>query len=129
MQPLSAQISFGLRQDTVGCGVSTFSDGGLYMLYVIMWDDVENSLPLRQSARPQHLARVEELRNQGRLVIGGPFPAIDAEDPGAAGFTGSLIIAEFDSQHAAQDWIDNDPYAQVGVFSQATVKPFKKVAP
>ena len=99
------------------------------MLYVIMWDDVEDSLPLRRSVRPEHLARVEDLKKQGRLVIGGPFPAIDAEDPGAAGFTGSLIIAEFESKDAAQAWIDNDPYAQAGVFTQAKVRPFKQVAP
>jgi len=94
-----------------------------------MWDDVEDSLPLRQSVRPEHLARVADLQKEGRLIIGGPFPAIDAEDPGAAGLTGSLIIAEFKSKDAAKQWIDNDPYAQAGVFKQATVKPFKKVAP
>jgi uncharacterized protein len=99
------------------------------MLYLIMWDDVKDSLPLRQSVRPEHLARVEDLKKEGRLVIGGPFPAIDAEDPGAAGFTGSLIIAEFNSKDEAQDWIDNDPYAQAGVFTQASVRPFKQVAP
>ena len=99
------------------------------MLYVIMWDDVKDSLPLRKAVRPEHLARVDELRKQGRLVVGGPFPAIDAEDPGAAGFTGSLIIAEFDSREMAQEWIDNDPYAQAGVFTQATVRPFKQVIP
>ena len=79
------------------------------MLYVIMWEDVKDSLPLRQSVRPEHLARVDELKKAGRLVVGGPFPAIDAEDPGAAGFTGSLIIAEFQSREEAQEWIDNDP--------------------
>ena len=94
-----------------------------------MWDDVKDSLPIRRAVRPEHLARVDDLRKEGRLVLGGPFPAIDAEDPGAAGFTGSLIVAEFDSQEAAQDWIDNDPYAQAGVFTKATVRPFKKVAP
>ena len=99
------------------------------MLYLIMWDDVEDSLPLRHSVRPEHLARVEELQKAGRLIIGGPFPAIDAENHGAAGFTGSLIIAEFDSKDAAQQWIDNDPYAQAGVFKQATVRPFKQVVP
>ncbi|MGR8950145.1 MAG: YciI family protein [Gammaproteobacteria bacterium] len=99
------------------------------MLYVIMWDDVKDSLPLRRAVRPEHLARVDDLRKQGRLVLGGPFPAIDAEDPGAAGFTGSLIVAEFDSQQDAQEWIDNDPYAQAGVFTSASVRPFKKVAP
>jgi uncharacterized protein YciI len=99
------------------------------MLYAIMWDDVEDSLPLRQSVRPEHLARVSELKNEGRLVLGGPFPAIDAEDPGAAGFTGSLIVAEFESRDAAQDWIDNDPYAKAGIFKTATVRPFKQVAP
>lgn len=99
------------------------------MLYVIMWEDVKDSLPLRQSVRPEHLARVDELKKAGRLVVGGPFPAIDAEDPGAAGFTGSLIIAEFQSRDEAQEWIDNDPYAQAGVFTQASVRPFKQVLP
>ncbi|MEM7468840.1 MAG: YciI family protein [Pseudomonadota bacterium] len=99
------------------------------MLYLIIWDDVKDSLPIRQSVRPEHLARVEELKKQGRLVVGGPFPAIDAEDPGAAGYTGSLIIAEFESQQAAQEWIDNDPYAQAGVFTKANVRPFRKVVP
>ena len=99
------------------------------MLYAIMWDDVENSLPLRQAARPAHLERVAELQKAGRLVVGGPFPAIDAQDPGTAGFTGSLIIAEFESLTDAQQWIDADPYAQAGVFTEATVKPFKQVVP
>ena len=99
------------------------------MLYLIMWDDVEDSLPRRMASRDDHLSRVEVLKNEGRLVVGGPFPAIDSEDPGDAGFTGSLIIAEFPSQQAAQDWIDADPYAEAGVFEKASVRPFKKVVP
>ena len=99
------------------------------MLYAIMWDDVQDALPRRQAVRPDHLARVAELQKAGRLVVGGPFPAIDVEDPGSAGFTGSLIIAEFESREAAQQWIDDDPYAHAGVFESAIVKPFKQVFP
>lgn len=99
------------------------------MLYAIIWDDVENSLDLRKSARAAHLARVDQLVEAGRLVIGGPFPAIDAPDPGPAGFTGSIIIAEFKSQADAEKWISEDPYTEVGVIKNLTVKPFIQVVP
>ncbi|GAA0852886.1 YciI family protein [Aliiglaciecola litoralis] len=99
------------------------------MLYLIYSQDVENSLPLRKVARPAHLERVERLKQQGRLVIAGPCPAIDSDDPGEAGFTGSLIIAEFDSLHDAQKWADEDPYVLGGVYQSVTVKPYKQVLP
>lgn len=99
------------------------------MLYAIMSEDVENSLTIRQGARPAHLERVQQLSNEGRLVIAGPHPAIDSEDPGTNGFTGSLIIAEFNSLEAAQTWADADPYVKAGVYKNITVKPFKKVLP
>lgn len=99
------------------------------MLYAIIGEDVEDSLERRQGARPNHIARLEQLKNEGRLVISGPLPALDSEDPGPAGFTGSVIIAEFDSLAAARRWADADPYIQAGVYRQVTVKPFKKVLP
>lgn len=99
------------------------------MLYIIYSQDVENSLPLRKQARPAHLERVEMLKQQGRLVIAGPCPAIDSDDPGEAGFTGSLIIAEFDSLDAAQAWADSDPYVSAGVYQSVSVKPYKQVLP
>ena len=99
------------------------------MLYLIYSEDVENSLPLRLQVREQHLARLKTLQNEGRLVVAGPCPAIDSENPGDAGFTGSLIIAEFDSLIAAQTWADNDPYIAVGVYQNVIVKPYKKVLP
>ncbi len=99
------------------------------MLYAIMSEDVENSLTIRQGARSAHLERVQQLSNEGRLVIAGPHPAIDSEDPGTNGFTGSLIIAEFNSLEAAQTWADADPYVKAGVYKNITVKPFKKVLP
>lgn len=99
------------------------------MLYAILSVDVDNSLPLRQSARPAHLDRLQELQDQGRLVIAGPHPAIESEAPGNAGFTGSLVIAEFESLEQAQKWADTDPYVDAGVYAQVTVKPFKKVFP
>lgn len=97
------------------------------MLYAIIARDVENSLELRRSARPAHLARLQTLREAGRLLLAGPHPAIDGEDPGPAGFTGSLIIAEFASLQEAQAWAEADPYVQAGVYSRVEVKPFKKV--
>ncbi|MBM7038464.1 YciI family protein [Vibrio ulleungensis] len=97
------------------------------MWYVIFATDVENSLPLRQSVRPEHLSRLEALRNQGRLLTAGPMPALDTEDPGEAGFTGSTVIAEFDSLEHAQQWANSDPYIEAGVYSNVIVKPFKKV--
>jgi uncharacterized protein YciI len=99
------------------------------MLYVIFSEDVENSLTLRQQARPAHLERLTELQNQGRLVIAGPCPAIDADNPGEAGFTGSLVIAEFNSLADAQQWADQDPYITAGVYKNVIVKPYKKVLP
>lgn len=99
------------------------------MLYAIISEDVENSLPKRATARPAHIERVEKLVAEGRLIIAGPHPAVDSNDPGESGFTGSLIIAEFDSLHAAQEWADADPYVAAGVYSKVTVKPFKQVLP
>jgi len=99
------------------------------MYYAILSEDVENSLALRKQARPAHLARLDTLRDQGRLLIAGPHPAVDSEDPGEAGFTGSLVIAEFASLAEAQQWADADPYMDAGVYASTTVKPFKKVLP
>lgn len=99
------------------------------MYYAILSEDVENSLALRKQARPAHLARLDILRDQGRLLIAGPHPAVDSEDPGEAGFTGSLVIAEFASLAEAQQWADADPYMDAGVYASTTVKPFKKVLP
>ena len=99
------------------------------MLYAIIAQDVENSLEDRLKARPDHLKRLEDLQDQGRLIIAGPHPAIDSDDPGQSGFTGSLVVAEFESLEAAQSWADSDPYVAAGVYAQVTVKPFKKVFP
>ena len=99
------------------------------MLYAIISQDVENSLQKRLKARPEHLARLQALQNEGRLVLAGPHPAIDSNDPGEAGFTGSLVVAEFTSLNEAQNWADADPYIVAGVYQQVTVKPFKQVFP
>jgi uncharacterized protein YciI len=99
------------------------------MLYAILSIDVTNSLEKRLSARPDHLKRLQDLQNEGRLIIAGPHPAIDTNNPGEAGFTGSLVIAEFSSLKAAQDWADVDPYVSAGVYDSVTVKPFKQVFP
>lgn len=99
------------------------------MLYAIIATDVANSLESRLAARPAHLARLEQLKNEGRLVLAGPHPAVDSNDPGSAGFSGSLIIAEFDSLNAAQSWADADPYRAAGVYASVLVKPFKRVLP
>lgn len=99
------------------------------MLYCIVGTDVENSLPLRKSAREAHLARLQELQQQGRLILAGPNPAIDSNDPGEAGFSGSLIVAEFSDLGQAQAWADADPYIAAGVYAGVTVKPFKQVFP
>lgn len=99
------------------------------MWYVIFSQDVENSLPLRLQVREQHLARLRELDAEGRLLVAGPNPAIDSEDPGEAGFTGSTVIAKFDSQDEAKRWADADPYIAAGVYKDVIVKPFKKVLP
>ena len=99
------------------------------MFYAIISQDMPNSLPLRQSAREDHLARLHQLKDEGRLIIAGPHPAVDSENPGDAGFTGSLIVAEFPDLVAAKKWADNDPYITAGVYEKVTVKPFKKVLP
>ncbi len=99
------------------------------MLYAIIAQDREGSLEARRAARPAHLQRLEILRHQGRLVLAGPHPAIDGIDPGPAGFTGSLIVAEFPSLEEARTWAEADPYLEAGVFSQVIVKPFRKVMP
>ncbi|AYC33573.1 YciI family protein [Pseudomonas cavernae] len=99
------------------------------MLYAIIATDVANSLENRLAARPAHLARLEQLKTEGRLVLAGPHPAIDSNDPGAAGFTGSLVVAEFDSLAAAQSWAEADPYRAAGVYGAVVVKPFKLVLP
>ena len=99
------------------------------MYYAIISEDVQNSLPLRKQARPAHIERLQALKEQGRLFAAGPLPAIDSEDPGEAGFTGSLVIAEFESLAAAQAWADDDPYIGAGVYRQVVVKPYKIVLP
>lgn len=99
------------------------------MLYAIISRDVKDSLEKRLAARPAHLERLTTLQNEGRLIIAGPHPAIDSEDPGPAGFSGSLVVAEFPSLEEAQAWADKDPYINAGVYEQVTVKPFKKVFP
>ena len=99
------------------------------MYYAIMSEDVPDSLPLRQKARPTHLKRLEDLKSAGRLLVAGPHPAVDTPDPGAAGFTGSLVIAEFESLEIAQQWADADPYVTAGVYQKVVVKPFKAVLP
>lgn len=99
------------------------------MYYMIYAQDVHNSLDKRLQARPAHVDRLKTLASEGRLLVAGPTPAVDAEDPGAAGFTGSLVIAEFKSLQDAQDWANNDPYVSAGVYAEVTVKPYKKVLP
>ena len=99
------------------------------MLYAIISEDVPNSLSSRLTARPAHLERLNELQQQGRLVLAGPHPAIDSEDPGQAGFSGSLVVAEFTDLTQAQAWADADPYIDAGVYAKVIVKPFKKVLP
>jgi len=99
------------------------------MLYAIVGDDRPGSLAERLAARPAHLERLRALQDEGRLLLAGPFPAIDSPDPGPAGFTGSLIVAEFASLEAATAWADTDPYVSHGVYARVTVTPFKKVLP
>lgn len=99
------------------------------MLYAILAEDVDNSLQERLAARPKHLERLTALQDQGRLILAGPHPAIDTEEPGEAGFSGSLVVAEFDSLADARTWADADPYVAAGVYASVTVKPFKKVFP
>jgi uncharacterized protein YciI len=99
------------------------------MWYVIYAEDVANSLDKRKQARPAHLERLNALLNEGRLLVAGPMPAIDAEDPAEAGFTGSTVIAEFESLADAKAWADADPYVAAGVYAKISVRPFKKVLP
>jgi uncharacterized protein YciI len=99
------------------------------MWYAITGIDVENSLDKRKAARPAHLARLQKLLEEGRLLLAGPFPAIDAENPGPAGFSGSLIIAEFEDLETAKAWADADPYRAAGVYREVTVRPFRQTLP
>lgn len=99
------------------------------MWYAIISEDIDNSLAKRLAARPAHLDRLHLLKDQGRLLVAGPHPAIDNLEPGEAGFTGSLVIAEFDSLETAQQWADEDPYVTTGVYANMKVKLFKKVLP
>jgi len=94
-----------------------------------MCEDIPDSLPLRKEARPAHLERLKALQADGRLVLAGPFPAVESDDPGEAGFTGSLIVAEFASLTAARQWADQDPYSLAGVYARVTIKPFRQVFP
>lgn len=99
------------------------------MLYAVISQDVENSLPKRKKAREAHLERLQNLKQQGRLIVAGPHPTIDNTDPGDAGFTGSLIVAEFENLKAAEDWAASDPYIEAGVYQSVVVKPFNMVLP
>lgn len=99
------------------------------MLYAITGQDIEDSLKKRLSVRAAHLDRLQQLQQEGRLILAGPYPAIDSEDPGSAGFTGSLIVAEFESLQDALAWANEDPYIEAGVYEKVDVKPFKKVLP
>ncbi|MBB3103614.1 YciI family protein [Azomonas macrocytogenes] len=99
------------------------------MLYAIISTDIPHSLEKRMAARPDHLARLVRLKDEGRLVLAGPHPAVDSNDPGDAGFSGSLVVAEFDSLQAAEQWAAADPYQAAGVYASLLVKPFKRVLP
>ncbi|MBV1885122.1 MAG: YciI family protein [Gammaproteobacteria bacterium] len=99
------------------------------MWYAIISEDVPNSLSLRKTTREKHLARLETLKQEGRLFVAGPHPSVDSEQPGEAGFSGSLVIAEFNNLEQAKSWADDDPYMHAGVYEKVTVKPFKKVLP
>ncbi len=99
------------------------------MLYAIISTDITNSLTLRLQARPSHLDRLQTLKDEGRLILAGPHPSVDNDDPGDSGFSGSLVVAEFESLSAAKSWADEDPYVTAGVYESITVKPFKKVLP
>ena len=99
------------------------------MLYAILSEDVENSLEKRKSARPAHIQRLEDLQNQGRLVLAGPHPSIDSENPGDAGFSGSLVVAEFNNLTEAQNWANADPYLEARAYAKVIVKPFKQIFP
>lgn len=99
------------------------------MYYAILAEDAENSLEKRREARPGHLERLQALKDEGRLLLAGPHPAIDTDDPGAAGFIGSLVIAEFSSRAEVEAWVADDPYVRAGVYAKVDIKPFKKVLP
>lgn len=99
------------------------------MFYAFISSDRPDTLEQRLAVRPDHLQRLQQLRDEGRLLLAGPHPAVDSEDPGAAGFSGSLVVAEFDSLEEAQQWADADPYVSAGVYDNVVVKPFKKVLP
>ena len=99
------------------------------MLYAFICEDTPDSLEKRKQNRPQHLARLHVLRDEGRLVLAGPFPAIDSPDPGPAGFSGSLIVAEFETLAAAMEWADAEPYLKAGIYKEVIVKPFKQTLP
>ncbi|MET0071339.1 MAG: YciI family protein [Candidatus Thiodiazotropha sp.] len=99
------------------------------MYYAIIAEDRDDSLEQRLKAREKHLARLKQLQDQGRLLLAGPHPRIDSDDPGPAGYSGSLIVAEFDSLESAKEWADADPYLEAGVYARVKVKPFKKVLP
>lgn len=99
------------------------------MLYAIISQDVKDSLEKRKIARPEHVARLNQLKDEGRLILAGPHPAVDNQDPGDAGFTGSLVVAEFEDLKAAQSWADSDPYVKAGVYLSCVVKTFNKVLP
>jgi uncharacterized protein YciI len=99
------------------------------MFYAIISQDVKDSLEKRKAVRTDHIARLQALQDEGRLLIAGPHPKIDCDDPGPAGFTGSLVVAEFESLEEAQEWADEDPYVAAGAYERVTVKPFKKVFP
>lgn len=99
------------------------------MFFVIISEDVADSRSLRAEARPDHIKRLHALRDEGRLIVAGPCPAIESDEPGPAGFTGSVVIAEFDSLRQAQDWADADPFVDAGVYQSVIVKPFKLVLP
>lgn len=99
------------------------------MWYAIISEDAPDTLAKRLAARPAHLERLQRLKHDGRLLLAGPLPAIDSEDPGDAGFTGSLVVAEFSDLRAARTWADEDPYVDAGVYHRVTVKPFRKVLP
>ena len=99
------------------------------MLYAIISEDSKDSLQQRLTTRPAHIKRLQDIQSEGRLVLAGPHPAVDSDNPGDAGFTGSLVVAEFDNLQAAQQWADSDPYNEAGVYAKVSVKPFKKVFP
>jgi uncharacterized protein YciI len=99
------------------------------VLYAIISEDTKDSLEKRVAARPPHISRLQNLQDEGRLILAGPHPAIDTDNPGMAGFTGSLVVAEFDNLQAAQLWANSDPYNDAGVYAKVIVKPFKKVFP